>query len=75
MIATSVGFGKMPRSGFCYTAGAVRTVRDLHCTVTVRGSGFDLGDTIVGHFQHSHRQRRTVIGKNAGHANLATDKS
>jgi hypothetical protein len=65
----------MSGRSFADTTGAAHTVCQLHCGIAIGISGFNLSDTIVGHFQHSYRQRRTVIGKNAGHANLATDKS
>jgi hypothetical protein len=57
------------------TAGTARTMRQLHGSIAIGTCGFNLSDSIVGHVQHSHRQRRSVVGKYAGHANLATDKS
>jgi hypothetical protein len=67
--------GVVSGSSLTDATGTAHPVCQLHSGVAIGVHGFNLSDTIVGHFQHCHRQRRTVIGKNAGHANLATDKS
>src|SRR5674476_160521 len=67
--------GVVSGGSFADATGTTYPVCQLHSGVAIGACGFNLSDTIVGHFQHSNRQRRTVIGKYAGHANLATDKS
>src|SRR3954463_8692286 len=49
--------------------------RHLHGGIAVGLGGLDLGDAVVRHVDHRHRQRRAVLGKDACHADLAADQS
>jgi hypothetical protein len=67
--------GEMSGLRFVHAIVAARSEGELHRCVAVIVFGLDLGDAIVRHIQHSHRNGCTVLGKNAGHADLATDES
>jgi hypothetical protein len=57
------------------TGGTLRAEGDLHRTIAVSVSGFDLGYTVVRHINHGNGDSIALVRKNTGHPNLATEQS
>ena len=68
------GLGEMTRFCFVDAAVAAAAIGELHGRIAVDFRRAHLRDAIVGHFQHRHRNGRTVLGENAGHADLAANE-
>jgi hypothetical protein len=66
--------GEMTGFRFADTAIAAAAIGKLHSGITVIFWRAHLRHTIVGHFQHSHRNGRAALGENAGHADLAANE-
>src|SRR5512139_140433 len=66
--------GEMARFRFVDTAIAAAAIGELHRGITVVFWRAHLRDTVVGHFQHRHRNGRAALGENAGHADLAANE-
>ncbi len=66
---------EVTRLSFVYTTSLFNTERQLHGSIAISFYGLDLRDAIGRHVQHSYRNGNTILSKNAGHANLATDKT
>src|SRR5690606_32869472 len=52
-----------------------RTICYLHCCITIDFWRLDLGNTVVRHVQYGYRDGFAFLGKNTGHANLASHES
>src|SRR5690606_5783855 len=57
-----------------HARGATSTVSDLHSCVTINFWRLHLGNAVVRHVQHSHRDGFTIFRENAGHADFAPHK-
>jgi hypothetical protein len=67
--------GQMASKGLGDARGTALAESDLNGCVAIDLRRFDLGHAVVGHVKHSYRNGRTILGKNASHANLATYKA
>ena len=67
------GFGEMACRGFADAVRAALAESDLHGGVAVVLGGLDLGDAVVRHVHHGHRDGIAIVGENAGHADLTAD--
>ncbi len=54
---------------------ALVPVGDLNSLIAVRVASLDLCDAIGVDLDHRHRDGCTILGKNAGHAALASDET
>ena len=68
-------FGEVTGRSLIHPARTTNAEGHLDGRIAIRFSRFDLGHTVVGHVQHSHRNGSTILGKNASHAHLAPDKA
>ena len=69
------GFGKVTRFSLINTAGAALAKSHLNRGITVGFWRLDLRDAIIGHIEHCYRNGSTVFGKDARHADLASNKA
>ena len=67
------GLGEMARLGL--VTRLARRLPNATCTadVAVASGGLDLGDAVVRHVDHGHRDGIAIVGEDAGHADLAAD--
>ncbi|MNN45166.1 hypothetical protein D3C81_1594860 [compost metagenome] len=68
----SAGFGVVARLRLSHTRGTTSAISHLDRGVAVGFQRLNLGHAVVRHVQHGHRDGFTFLGKNAGHADLAT---
>jgi len=58
-----------------HTIGLLYAKRNLDSCVAIGFRRLDLRDAVCGHVQHRYRDGCTIFGKDAGHADFATDKT
>jgi hypothetical protein len=67
--------GEMTRDRLGDPAGAALAVSDLNRGVAVGFDRLDLGHTIIRHVKHRHRDGPAILGEDASHADLASNKA
>src|SRR5688572_7238902 len=65
------GLGEMPGRGLVHAARPALPVRDLHRGIAVGVGRLYLGDAVIRHVDHGHRDGVALVGEHAGHADLA----
>ena len=68
-------FFKLAFKRLAHTRRLLGAEGDLHCIVAVSLNRFYLCNAVVRHFEHGYRNGNTIFGKDARHADLATDEA
>src|SRR5690606_31360728 len=71
----NAGFGVVPCLRLGHARGATCTVGKLHSRITISFWRLDLGNAVVRHVQHGHRDGLAFLGENTGHANFTPHES
>ena len=71
----NTSFSVVTSNGFGHAGSATLTECDLNCGITISFRSFDLRNTVVRYVDHGDWDRIPVIGEDAHHANLATEKA
>jgi hypothetical protein len=71
----NASFSVVTCNGLGHAGSATLTECDLNSGVTVCFRSFDLRNTVVRYVQHGDWDRIPVIGEDAHHTNLATEKA
>ena len=68
-------FFKLAFKRLAHTRRLLGAEGDLHCIVAVSLNRFYLCNAVVRHFEHGYGNGNTIFGKDARHADLATDEA